>query len=333
MSLEIFGSTQDGRTVHRITLSSGDLTVSILTLGAIIQDVRISGVDHSLTLGSQEVAAYEGPMEFYGAIVGPVANRIANASAMVAGQKYSFDANENGVTTLHSGSTGTHAQNWTLNEHGKDFAILGLHLPDGFGGFPGNRDLTAHYQVTGPASLTLALTGTTDSTTIMNLANHSYWNLNGTTDTAGHDLMVLAGRYLPTDDRLIPTGVCSVTGSGFDFRIARSIGTGQPDRIDHALCLDLKNVAKRNVAMLSGTSGVSMALGTTAPGLQVYDGENNKTAPFIGFHGHPYGPLSGIALEAQGWPDAPNRPEFPSVALEPSQTYRQVTSWRFSQIS
>lgn len=322
------GTTQAGVSVDKITIGTGDLSVSLLTLGAIIQDVRLNGADHSLTLGSTDLAAYEGPLNYYGALVGPVANRIAGASAEIGGKTYHFAANENNETTLHGGPTGTHAQVWTLADHGPDHAEFQLSLADGVGGFPANRDITARYEINGNA-LTLTVNATTDGPTILNLANHSYWNLDGGTDTAGHTLQTDASHYLPIDHRLIPTSIAPVQGTGFDYQTTRPIGTGSDDRIDHNLCLNGGKQALRQVAVLTGASGVSMTLSTTETGLQVYDAEKGDTFEFAGFTGKPYGALSGIAMESQGWPDAPNQADFPSVGLDAGETYAQETRWEF----
>lgn len=325
-----FGTTQSGARVDKITIGTGDLKVSLLTLGAIIQDVRLDGVDHSLTLGSTDLAAYEGPLNYYGALVGPVANRIATASAEIGGKTYHFAANENNETTLHGGPTGTHAQVWTLANHGPDHAEFQLSLADGVGGFPANRDITARYETSGN-TLTLKVSATTDAPTILNLANHSYWNMDGNGDTKGHTMQASADRYTPVDSRLIPTAVAGVAGTPFDYQTARSIGTDSADRIDHNLCLTGGKTALRQVAILTGATGISMTLFTTEPGLQVYDAEKGDTFEFAGFTGKPYGPLSGIAMESQGWPDAPNQADFPSVGLDAGETYAQETRWVFAK--
>jgi len=327
--VSMFGILRDGQSVHRITIGTEKLTVSFLTLGAILHDVRLAGVDHSLTLGSDDLAAYEGPMEYYGALVGPVANRIADATAPIGGKPFRFTPNEDGVTTLHGGPTGTHAQVWTIADHGDDFVVLHLKLNDGLGGFPGERDIKVRYSVAGQ-SLTMDINATTDRPTALNLANHSYWNLNGTADTAGHKLYVLADRYTPVDDRKIPIGIADVANTPFDYRVARPIGTQSTDRIDHNLCLDGGKTDLRKVAELTTTSGVKMTLETTEPGLQVYDAENGDTLDFAGYLGAPYGHFSGIAMESQGYPDAPNHADFPSIEIDETAPYKQTTRWTFS---
>ena len=171
-----------------------------LTLGATLQDLRLAGTPWPLTLGAQSVAAYEGPCRWFGSVAGPVANRIAGAQAMIGGKVCRFDPNENSRTTLHGGATGTDAQVWALTDQTADSMTLTLDLPDGLGGFPGNRRISACYRLTGPATLRLTLTATSDQPTLMNLANHSYWNLDGT-DAHRRPPAADQRRSLPADRR------------------------------------------------------------------------------------------------------------------------------------
>lgn len=319
---EQFGVTQAGATVEAIRLRAGALSVRVLTLGAILQDVRLNGVAHALTLGSERLADYEGVMGYFGTIVGPVANRIGGARAVIAGREYRFAENEPG-RTLHSGPEGTHAQVWTVEEATDAAVTLALSLPDGQGGFPGNRRLVARFEVLPPATLRLTITARTDADTLMNPAQHSYWNLDGSAHWRGHRLRIAADHVLPVDAGLLPRGsVVPVGGSPMDFRRERVLREGAP-ALDTNFCLSDGSLAVREVARLTGASGVAMALATTAPGLQVYDG---RAAIRPG-----HGPHEGIALEPQHWPDAPNHPRFPSIALAAGETFSQTTEWRFSR--
>ncbi len=328
MTRAAFGITHAGTEVERLTIGDDKLTVHILTLGAILQDVRLAGVPYSLTLGSADIAAYQGPMAYFGAIVGPVANRIAHASAVIDGQRHHFAANEGG-NTLHGGPMGTHALIWEPTELTETSATLRLSLADGLGGFPGRRILFATFSVFPKAVLELTLTATTDAPSWINLANHSYWNLNGTETLEGHSLQIAADRYLPVDAAKIPANPAPVDNTPFDFRTIRPIGANQRDRYDCNFCLSDAPEPLRKVASLHGGSGIEMSLETTAAGLQVYDAAHVDTAPFRGHQGFAYSEHPGIALEPQGWPDAPNRDEFPSVRLDPGDTYEQVTRWSF----
>lgn len=320
--IQPFGTTRQGQTAQRITLTGGGLTVGLLTLGAVLQSVRLAGVAHDLTLGSDRLADYEGDMRHHGSLIAPVVNRIGGASAVIDGQAHRFEATL-GPHCLHSGSAGTHLKLWQLDAAGDDHATLSLHLPDGEGGFPGNRHVTARFSLPAPASLRLEITATTDAPTLWNAANHSYWNLDGSADWSGHALQIAADHWLATDTLDRPTGeILPTAGSAMDFRSLRPITPGQPP-LDNCFALSRDRVALREVACLQGQSGVTLRLATTEPGLQVYDARAARRPG-----GQPY---EGIALETQGWPDAPSHAQFPAIVLRPGQPCRQVTEWRFAR--
>lgn len=327
-----FGTTADGKAVHIIHLKRGELAVSVLTLGAVLQDVRLAGAPWSLTLGSDRIAAYDrGPMAYNGAVVGPVANRIAGASAMLDGRRLRFDANEKHKTCLHGGSSGLATEVWQVADAGTAHLTLRAVLADGAGGFPGNRVIDAAFVLGGNAELTLTLSATTDAPTLMNLTNHSYWSLDGKATVAGHVLRVTADHYLAVDADLIPVGPPEpVAGTRFDLRQGRTFDL--TEGFDHNWCLAPARRPMSFAAELTGMSGVRMVVETTEPGLQIYDAARMVTAPHPGHAGQPYTAHAGIALETQGWPDAPNRPDFPSVRLEPGQAHAQVTRWSFSRL-
>lgn len=321
--IDTFGTTDAGETVLAITLGAGDLRVRILTFGAILQSVRLAGVDHDLTLGSDQMHDYLGDLKYHGALVGPVVNRLSDAQAVIAGLRRHFDANFNGRHTLHSGDAGTHRQNWKILSASDTACRLGLTLPDGAGGFPGNRQVTADFVVAAPASLTLTVTTTTDAETIVNFANHSYWNLDGSETWSGHRLQIAAPAWLPNDADFKPTGeIRPAEGTEMDFRQPRAITPGAPD-LDTCLVLGHSPVALRDVLWLTGTSGLCMTMATTEPGVQVYD-QRVPARPGRAL-------FEGLALECQGWPDAPNRPDFPQITVRAGESVTQVTQWRFSR--
>lgn len=321
-----FGQTAGGRLVQAIRLTTPDLTATILTYGAALNDLRLAGLTHALTLGGPDIAAYEGPMGSFGTLVGPLANRLAGAEATIAGRAYRFTPND-GPNLLHGGRDGIQTRVWTLAEASATHTRLTLSVADGEGGFPGHRTLTAEYRAQGSA-LTLTLAATTDAPTLMNLAHHGYWNPDGAPTTRGLRLTVHADRYLPVDAALIPLGEARPVHGAFDLRYGRAIEL--TEGIDHNFCLSDAPRALTEVATLAGQSA-ALHLATTEPGLQVYEGARIATAPFPGHGGAPYGPFAGCALEPQRWPDAPHHPAFPSVALDPGQTYRQTTRWRFTR--
>jgi aldose 1-epimerase len=326
-----FGTTAGGTAVKRITLTHGDLTVSVLTFGAVLQDVRLSGVDHSLTLGSPELAAYEGPFVSFGSVMGPVANRIRGAQATINGALHTFEANIPGGHTLHSGRAGIQHKVWDIAERSATSLTLTTTAADGDGGFPGNRTWHARYDLTAPATLTLTITADTDAPTLINTVNHSYWNLDGAAAHDGHTLQLLARKVLPVDHDFIPTGdIMDVTGTAFDFRTPRPL---TPDDVmDNNYCLSDTRRDLAPAAILTGQSGIRLKMATTDPGLQVYDARHIGGEGFAGHDGKFYGPRAGLALEAQFWPNAPHEPGFPSIALAPGVPWKQVTEFAFDRV-
>lgn len=311
-----FGRTADGQRVDRITLRAGDLQVAVLTWGAVLQSVRLAGVSHDLTLGSELLADYEGALRYHGSIIAPVVNRLTNAAAPLDGKVLNFDVNFNGAHVLHSGSAGTQTKVWQVVQVNDSNCTLALDLPDSEGGFPGNRRVEAHFDLAPPARLRLTITVRSDAVTLWNATNHSYWNLDGTDDFSGHRLQLAADHYLPATAEFIPTGeICEVAGL-FDFRRERAVSPGKPD-LDNCFCLSRAATDLRDVMILRGQSGMKMTLATTEAGLQLYDCRHD---------GH-----RGLAVEAQGWPDAPNQPGFPDIALAADTVRAQITEWRFSR--
>jgi aldose 1-epimerase len=323
LRIDKFGKTNAGTAVQSISIGAGDLTVKILTLGAIVQHVGLAGVPHSLTLGSDLIADYEGAMCYHGALVGPVANRIANARATLNGADLQLTPNPDSPHLLHGAEVGTHQKIWTIEDTTATSVTLTLALPDGEGGFPGNRHIRASYEIVAPATLRLNISANTDAPTLLNFANHSFWNLDGSDHWQGHSLQIAAEHFLPTTADLIPTGtIVPVAGTPYDFRTNRVLLPGEPP-LDTNFCLSGTKAPLRHVARLTGKSGVALAIATTEPGLQVYDaGHTARPGRAI---------YEGLALEPQGWPDAPNHPAFPSIVATPNQPYAQTTEWQFTK--
>lgn len=317
-----FGTTATGLAVKRITLSQGDLTVSLLTWGAIVQSVRLAGVAHDLTLGSDTLADYLGPMRHHGSLIGPVANRITGASAQIAGHTHHFEGNQGGTYTLHSGAAGTHLKLWALTDHDASSATMAITLPDGEGGFPGTRQITARFSLAAPATLRLDVSATTDAPTLMNIANHSYWNLDGSADWSGHSLAIAADHYLPVTADITPTGEIAPVSGAMDFRTAKRITPKHP-ALDTNFCLATARRPLTHALTLTGQSGTQLALSTTEPGLQIYDGRDAIRPGHAAYE--------GLAFEAQFWPDAPRHPSFPDITLTPGQDWHQTTEWRFAR--
>ena len=321
--IDHFGTTPSGEAVQSITLTAGDLTVRLLTWGAILQSVRLAGVAHDLTLGSDHLADYLGDLMHHGSLIGPVVNRLTNATAVIAGVPHQFEVNFNDRHTIHSGSTGTHRQNWAILSAGASSCTLGLTLPDGQGGFPGLRQISAEFTLTAPATLTMTLRASTDADTILNFANHSYWNLDGTPVFTGHHLRIAAEAFLPNDADFKPTGeVRAVKDTDMDFRQSRPVVPAAPD-LDTCFVLGRARQGLREVLWLTGASGLTLTLATTEPGVQVYDARGAQRPGRAAYE--------GLAIEAQGWPDAPNHPDFPQITVTPGTDFAQVTQWRLSR--
>ncbi len=319
------GTLPDGRAVQRVTLRDGRLTADVLTLGATVRGLWLAGVPHSLVLGAADMADYLGPARYFGSIVGRFANRIGGARFTLDGAEYHTDPNFRGRHTLHGGSDGTDVQLWQIAALAADRVTLVLTLPDGHMGFPGTLQVTALIALEGDA-LCLDLSARTDAPTPCSLAHHGLFDLDGHGDIRDHTLSIAADHYLPVDPDLIPTGeIAPVAGTSFDFRTARQIGDAGHD---HNFCLSDAARDIRPVARLTGRNGLSMQVETTACGLQFYDGSHIDGV--AGLDGRRHGPHSGVALEAQAWPDAPNRPRFPDAILRPGRTWRQTTRYGFA---
>lgn len=335
---DVFGTTDGGETVQRISISGGGLSAKILNWGAVVQDLRLSGHDAPLVLGFGRFEDYQAFSPYFGAMVGRHANRIRNGRFTLGGKHCQIDGEHPEKHGLHGGSDGYFGRLWTLEETGADFVTLSLHDPDGSMGFPGAVDVRCTYRLRNPGVLSIELTATTDSPTLCNLAHHSYFNLDdgGSGDVLDHRMTVNASAYLPVDEALIPTGVVRpVEATPFDFRLARTIrmeSEGEQLEYDHNFCLAAARSPLRQAAWLQGaSSGVEMQVWSTEPGLQFYIGQHLKPDA-AGLDGRRYSKFSGFCLEPQTWPDSPNRPYFPQAILLPDETYRQTTEYRFRQV-
>lgn len=317
-----FGTTASDLAVEKITLTAHGLTASVLTKGATLQSVRLDGVAHDLTLGSESLTDYEGKMRHHGSLVVPVVNRLSGAAAKIRGAAFHFEANQAGKHTLHGGAAGGQHKVWAVEQLTETHVTLGLHLPDGEGGFPGNRHIRARFSVSEGPALRMEVTASTDAPTLFNAANHSYWNLDGTETWAGHDLRIAANNYLPTTEDFTPTGEIAPVAGAMDFRRGRVV-TPADTVLDTNFCLSGGRQALRDVLWLRGVSGVTLTVATTEAGIQVYDARN-AARPGKGFY-------EGLAIEAQAWPDAPNHVGFPSIDLSPGEDVTQVTEWRFGR--
>ncbi|QNP72925.1 galactose mutarotase [Streptomyces roseirectus] len=320
---EHFGTLSDGTPVHRWTLERAGTRVRILSYGGIVQSVEVPDRDGraaNVVLGFADLAGYlDRPEPFLGALIGRYANRIAGARFTLDGVTYPLAAN-NAPNSLHGGPAGFDKVVWGGAQAGPHAVRLSRVSPDGEEGFPGRLEVSAVYSLDASGALRIAYEATTDAPTVVNLTNHSYFNLAGSSVATDHELRVAASRFTPVDATLIPTGeLADVTGTRFDFRESRKTGGGY----DHNFVLD-KGVTGEAVEVAElhdPASGRVLTVSTTEPGLQVYTADH-LPAPFV--------PCAGIALETQHFPDSPNRPEFPGTVLRPGEVYRSETVYGFS---
>ncbi|MFY2825418.1 aldose epimerase family protein [Ruegeria sp. MALMAid1280] len=315
--------------MRTITISNGALTATLFPLGATLCDLRLDGVGHPLVLGWHDPEDYLRKDEYLGPVVGRCANRISSGSYHLNGKTFHLNRNFRDRHCLHGGQDGTAMQLWEAAQCSATSVTFTLHLPDGHMGFGGDLFVSARYSVEHPAALRLEIEAHSDSATVCNFAPHWYFNLNGGGDITGHNLQIAADRYLPVDGDLIPLGdPAPVQGTEFDFRTPRAVGDFP---FDHNFCISDQRTSEKPVAVLgSSLAGVRMALSSTEPGLQVYSGTYLNHPDRRTLSGDPYKARSGLALEPQGWPDAPNNPSYPSVILQAGERYRHVSRLSFS---
>ena len=330
-----FGHLPDGSPVAEVTIAAGDLTAKVLTLGAIIRDLRLAGVPHPLVLGFDDVASYLDHSPYFGAVVGRCANRIRQARFTLDGREHVLAANE-GANQLHGGPEGFGRRNWRLVAHDRSSVTLGLTSADGDQGYPGTLEATCRYVVEAPSTLRFEAEATCDAPTIVNLAQHSYFNLADSADILDHAVRIDADAYTPTGDDLVPTGeIRPVEGTDYDRRVLAPI---RRLRGDERVVFDLNYVVAgersakpRHQVRLEAPSGaVALDVWSTEPGVQFYDG-SYLALDVPGLEGRRYQRNGGCCFEPQLYPDAPNHPHFPSAVLRPGETYRQVTRFAFSR--
>jgi len=312
-----------------IEITNGSLTATISPLGATLRDLRMAGVEHPLVLGWGDESAYLDNGDYLGPLVGRCANRIAGGTYELSGNIHRLDRNFRDRHALHGGSDGIDKHVWTVETRGAAEVTLSLALADGHMGFGGALAIEARFRIADPACLRLDIRARSKGQTLCNIAPHWYFNLDGHGDIKTHRLQILADTYLPVDDDLIPTGdERSVADSAFDFRAPREIGSFP---YDHNFCTSRRRQPERRIATLaSATSGVCMELSSTEPGLQVYTGTHLHQPDRPTLAGVPYTSHSGIALEPQCWPDAPNNEGFPGIVLNEGELYRHSSSFSFS---
>jgi len=339
-----FGKTREGTAVRIYTLTNGSGAAAAITnYGARIVSLKVpdrNGAMGDVVAGFNSLDGYLGPNPYFGAVVGRYANRIGHAQFKLDGVVHTL-AKNNGDNALHGGLRGFDKVVWTAREMPDGGLELTYLSKDGEEGYPGNCKVTVRYHLTDANELKIEYSATTDKDTVINLSNHSYFNLKGSGDVLGHLLTLNADRFTPVDAGLIPTGeLRAVAGTPFDFRKATAIGAriGQSDeQLKFGKGYDMNYVLNKKGDELSlaarveePTSGRVMEVWTTQPGVQFYS-SNNLDGTLKGKAGQVYAARSMLCLETQHFPDSPNKPSFPSTLLKPGVEFKSTTIYRFSK--
>jgi aldose 1-epimerase len=340
---ESFGKTPDGKQVDLYTLTNTNgIRARITNFGAILVSLQVpdrKGNLADITLGFDKLDGYLGVHPYFGAIVGRYANRIGKAKFTLDGKVYKLAAND-GENHLHGGTKGFDKVVWRLEDLGVEGAGAAVKMSyiseDGEEGYPGNLACSVTYTLTGDNELKISYEAETDKTTVVNLTNHSYFNLagQGNGNILGHELMLNADKYTVVDEGLIPTGENRpVKGTPMDFTKPMTIGSriGQvKGGYDHNYVLNSGGGTLALAAKVyEPTSGRVMEIYTDQPGVQFYTG-NFLDGSVTGKAGKVYQKNYGFCLETQHFPDSPNKPGFPSVVLRPGQKYTTETVYKFS---
>ncbi len=338
--------THNGKAITLYTLTnSHGVEVRAMNYGGIIVSIRVpdrNGQLADVVLGHETLEGYIPNPPYLGAIVGRYANRIANGTFTLDGKTYTLPKND-GPNTLHGGTTRTFDRVVWDGEALKNGVAFTYLSKDGEEGFPGNLRIKVTYTLTEANELMVDYEATTDKATPINVSQHSYFNLagEGNGDILNHEIMINADRFTPVDKNLIPTGeLRPVKGTPLDFTTPTRIGARIDDKYeqlvlghgyDHNFVINSKpnqNGMKLAARVHEPTSGRSLEVWTTQPGVQFYTG-NFLDGSVVGKQGHIYKRRYGFCLETQHFPDSPNHPDFPTTILKPGETFREKTVFKF----
>lgn len=332
--------TADGPAEVFTLKNAHGLRARILTYGATLVEMSVPdrhGKLADVTLGFDDLERYTKPHPFFGSIAGRYANRIGQGRFELDGHTYTL-AKNNGANHLHGGARGFDKRIWKAEPQGEDAVRLTYASVDGEEGYPGTLQVAVTYQLSAKDELSIAYEAMTDKATVLNLTNHTYWNLAGSGDVLAHELRLNAARYTEVDAGLIPTGAYgAVAGTPLDFTkmkpvgrdIAALKGEGKVGGYDHNFVIDAKPGELTLAAEVRDpASGRTMRILTTQPGVQFYTA--NGLRDVAGRGGVVYGPHGGLCLETQHFPDSPNKPSFPATVLRPGEKFQSLTVHEFS---
>lgn len=339
---ELYGTMPDGQKVYQYTLTNGPLKLKCINLGGIVTELHVpnqKGKTADIVLGMADLKGYLDGNPYFGCITGRVANRIAKGQFTLDGQKFKLAAND-GPNHLHGGVSGFDKRFWKARPSGSNAIEFTYESPDGEEGYPGNLKIRVVYALPNPFTWHISYYATTDKPTIVNLTQHSYFNLSGhdSGDILGHELNIQADEFTAVDSTLIPTGkLSSVENTPFDFRKrGHKIGERIKSIKSNPVGYDLNYVLRRSgdqsqkvAAVADPKSGRIMELSTTAPGLQLYTG-NFLDGKKVGKGGVAYQQYAGLCLETQHFPDAINQPNFASIIVRPDKPYMHSTEYKFT---
>lgn len=314
------------------------MEVSITNYGGIVTSIKVpdkNGNIENVVLGFDDLEKYKAGHPFFGAIAGRYANRIANGRFELNGEVYELSTND-GENHLHGGEEGFDKKLWDAEVNEDENSVTLSYLsPDGEEGYPGNLEVYVTYTLTDDNELRIDYHATTDKPTVVNLTNHSYFNLSGDPSRGilDHLLTIQADRYTPVNEGLIPTGELQpVEGTPFDFTEPEYIGAridSIPPGYDHNFVLNNPGSGLRKIATVEHEeSGRIMEVYTDQPGVQFYTG-NFLDGSLMDRQGQPIEQYAALCLETQTFPDSPNKPDFPSPVLNPDETYETTTIYQF----
>ena len=346
---EIFGQLPDGRDVTRFTLKNAQgMVVRLINYGGILQEIMVPDREGNLddvVLGQPDLAGYLDHHPHYGAITGRFANRIRNGELVLNGHTYSLPKNKDDRHCLHGGSHGFDKKLWSadvMTDQDDSIVHLSYTSPHGEEGFPGEMEVVVTYRLTGANELRIEYAAHSNRTTVVNLTNHSYFNLGGQNSLSvkDHEVCIHAPYYAPTDEWDIPTGeIRSVAGTDFDFSkpvtLEEALKGTDPELLrvggfDHSFVFGRRSSTRAwDCRVVHPATGRTMEVLTSEPAVQLYSGNSLDEVTLPGKNGKPPVPHQALCLETQHLPDSPNIPHFPSTRLEPEVTFRSSTTYKF----